>query len=362
MDQETRDIRFERRGGLGLVVLDRQSALNALTPGMVRALSLQLLAWRDDPAVAVVLVKAAPGRAFCAGGDVRGVHEAGRAGRTEEAAAFFREEYRLNWRIRRYPKPYVAFLDGIVMGGGVGISVHGSHRVVTANALFAMPETGIGLFPDVGATHVLPRCPGEVGTYLGLTGERLRAADCLHAGIGTHHLPSGRLDGLEDALASVAADGNGDRAEVDEILARFATEADEAPLAALRGSIDACFAGDSLPGIVAALEREAGGFGREVLAGLRTKSPLSLHVTLAQLRRGADLTFEEAMRLEFRLARRLTAPDADFHEGVRALLVDKDKRPRWRHPDLESVTAGEVAACFAPAPDGDELALDWHGP
>lgn len=361
MDQGSRDIRFERRGGLGLVVLDRQSALNALTPGMVRALSLQLLAWRDDPAVAVVLVKAAPGRAFCAGGDVRGVSDAGQAGRTDEVAAFFREEYRLNWRIRRHPKPYVAFLDGIVMGGGVGISVHGSHRVVTENTLFAMPETGLGLFPDVGATHVLPRCPGEVGTYLGLTGERLRAADCRHAGIGTHHVPAGRLDGLEDALASVAADEGG-RDEVGEVVARFATEAGEAPLAGLRGSIDTCFAGDSLPEIVAALEREEGDFGREVLAGLRNKSPLSLHVTLAQLRRGAGLTFEEAMRLEFRLARHLTAPGSDFHEGVRALLIDKDKRPRWRHPDLGSVTAGEVAACFAPAPDGDELALDWQGP
>jgi enoyl-CoA hydratase len=174
-----------------------------------------------------VLVKAAPGRAFCAGGDIRGLYDAKRDGQTAEAVEFYREEYRLNWRIFRYPKPYVALLDGIVMGGGVGISVHGSHRVVTEDTLFAMPETGIGFFPDVGGTYFLPRCPGEVGTYLGLTGDRLHAADCLYAGIGTRQVPADSLSALEDALSALP--GGTATAEVDAVLARFATEPGGSP-------------------------------------------------------------------------------------------------------------------------------------
>jgi enoyl-CoA hydratase len=353
-------IRFAREGALGVVTLDRQSALNALTREMVQALSLQLVAWRSDPEIAAVLVKAAPGRAFCAGGDIRSVYEAGRDGRTAEALAFFRDEYRLNWRIFRFPKPYVALLDGIVMGGGVGISVHGSHRVVTEDTLFAMPETGIGFFPDVGGSYFLPRCSGELGTYLGLTGERLHAADCLYAGIATRQVPADSLSALEDTLSSLPA-GAGS-ADVDVILDRFAAAPAEVaapPLAAARAMIDRCFAGESVPAIAARLRAE-GEVGARILGVLATKSPLSLHVTLAQLRRGAALTFEEAMRFELRLAARFMASE-EFFEGVRALLVDKDKRPRWRHADLDSVPAAEVEELFR-SPEGlDELEFDWAG-
>ena len=198
MAENHEEIRFERRGRLGVVTLDRPSALNALSREMVQRLSLQLVAWKDDPAVSAVLVKAVPGRAFCAGGDVRVVADLLRERGVAAAAPFFREEYRCNWRVHRFLKPYIACLDGITMGGGVGISVHGRFRIATENTLFAMPETGIGFFPDVGATWFLPRCPGEVGTWLGLTGARLKGADCVAAGLATHSIPSVRLGEIEE--------------------------------------------------------------------------------------------------------------------------------------------------------------------
>lgn len=355
--QPAEGIRFERRGRLGVVILDRQQALNALTRGMIQALSLQLVAWRQDPGVSAVLVKAAPGRAFCAGGDIRAIYDSLRAGRPEEAVEFYREEYRLDWRIFRYPKPYVALIDGIVMGGGVGISVHGSHRVVTENVSFAMPETGIGFFPDVGGTYFLPRCPGEVGTWLALTGSRLALADTLHAGIGTQHVPAGGLAALEEALAGLPA--NAASEDVDAVLARHAAPAGTPPLRARQPAIDRCFAGDDLPAIEAALRREPDGLGAASLAQLQERSPLSLRVTLAQMRKGAALTFEEAMQLEFRLASRFMER-SDFAEGVRALLIDKDRRPRWAYPDAASVPQQVVDAYFAPLGD-DELKLDWVG-
>ena len=355
----TTDIRFERRGGLGVVVLDRQPALNALTREMVRRLSLQLAAWRDDPEVTAVLVKAAPGRAFCAGGDIRAVTELAREQGVAEAVGFFREEYRLDWRVRAFPKPYVALLDGITMGGGVGISVHGGYRVVTENALFAMPETGIGFFPDVGGTWFLPRCPGEVGMYLGLTGARLDGADCLAAGVGTHAVPSERLADLEARLAERLEAGDA-QGTVEATLQEVGGGIGAARLPQRRELIDRCFGGGSVAEIVRRLEAERTGFGAEQLAALAGKSPLSVHLAFAQLRRGRALSFEDCLRLEYRMVHRVLAGH-DFAEGVRALLVDKDKRPRWRHASLGDVPAAEVEAYLAPLPSGEELAFDWHG-
>jgi enoyl-CoA hydratase len=208
MTEPGQEIRFERRGALGIVILDRPQALNALTWGMVRELSRWLAVWRDDPKIAAVLVKAAPGRAFCAGGDIRAVTNLVRQTGIAAAIPFFREEYRLNWRIHTFPKPYVSLLDGITLGGGVGISVHGGFRVVTENTLLAMPETGIGFFPDVGATWFLPRCPGEIGMYLGLTGARLNGADCRYAGLATHAVPSARLEEIEATLPEKLESGD----------------------------------------------------------------------------------------------------------------------------------------------------------
>ncbi len=350
----TEGIVFSLAGGLGQVLLDRPQALNALTHEMCLALDAQLKAWEADPAVRAVAIRGAGGRAFCAGGDIRKLYDEGRAG-GDYAYRFYRDEYRMNARVRRFPKPYVALLDGIVMGGGVGVSVHGSHRVVTENTLFAMPETGIGLFPDVGGSYFLPRLPGRIGMYLGLTGARLKAADALYAGIGSHYVPRARLDELVAALtASRAADRGG----VDAVLGGFAADPGPAPLAARRGDIDRLFAGDSVEAILAALEGEGSDWARETVATIRTKSPTSLKITFRQIREGAGRGFDDCMRMEWRMVNRVIAGH-DFYEGTRAVVIDKDQKPAWQPARLDQVGEAEVAAYFAPLPDGD-LGFDWE--
>ena len=350
------EVRFEVQGRLGVAVLDRPRALNALTHGMVRALGRQLAAWRRDAAIGAVLVKAAPGRAFCAGGDIVAVTRLARESGVEAALPFFRDEYRLNWRIHTYPKPYVALIDGITMGGGVGISVHGAFRVATERTLFAMPETGIGFFPDVGATWFLPRCPGAVGMYLGLTGARLRGADALTAGVATHAVPSAALAGIE-ALVRAAAAAPDPRAAIAEALAGQPTLDEPAELPALRPAIDRCFDAPTLADLLDRLAGE-GPYGAALLGELGRKSPFALALTFAQLRRGRDSSIEDALRLEYRMVRSILAGH-DFVEGVRALLVDKDQRPEWRPSRLAEVDEAAVAACMTPPPAGD-LAFDWH--
>ena len=229
--------------------------MNALTWGMVRELSRWLAVWRDDPKIAAVLVKAAPGRVFCAGGDIKAVTDVVRSGGVSAALPFFREEYRLNWRIHNFPKPYLALLDGVTLGGGVGISVHGAIRIVTENSLVAMPETAIGFFPDVGATWFLPRCPGEVGMYLGLTGARLNGADCLHAGIGTHPLPASRLEEFEAMLPDRLESGDS-REAIAGALAELREDIGEASLPELRARIDRCFGADTLAEVLDRLAAE----------------------------------------------------------------------------------------------------------
>src|SRR6201987_2662673 len=231
------DILFERRGAAGLITLNRPQALNAVNHAMVKALAARLAEWASDPGVSRVIIRAAGGRAFSAGGDIRDLYELGRAGRQTEALPFWWDEYRLNNFIKHYPKPYVALIDGIVMGGGVGVSVHGSHRVAGEKFQFAMPEVGSGFFPDVGATWFLPRLPGEIGAYCALTGERLRVADARAAGVATHHIAGARFPDLIDALAGTVP--------VDAVLAAFADKAGEGALAPLRPAIDRLFAADS---------------------------------------------------------------------------------------------------------------------
>ncbi len=273
-------------------------------------------------------------------------------------APFFHDEYRLNWRVHTFPKPYVALLDGITMGGGVGISVHGGFRVATEHTHLAMPETGIGFFPDVGATWFLPRCPGEVGMYLGLTGARLTGADCVDAGLCTHGVPAARLERVEAELAACAAAAE-PRAAVAACLAGHAGAIGDHHLPALRAEIDACFAGERLEQVMRALAAEPGAAAAEWRRQLGHKSPLSLALTFAQLRRGRTLAIEDALRLEYRIVHRVLAGH-DFAEGVRALLVDKDRRPRWRPATLAEVDAAAVETHFAPMADGD-LAFDWDG-
>ena len=358
-ERDVRDcpnIHFERRGRLGVVTLDRPRALNALTREMVEALNAMLARWRHDTTLGAVLVKAVPGRAFCAGGDVRAVVEtAGRDG-IDAAHSFFTEEYRLNWRVRRFPKPYISLLDGIVMGGGVGISVHGSHRIVTENTLFAMPETAIGMFPDVGASFVLPRLPGELGTWLGLTGARLDGAHCRAAGIGTHFVDAARLDALTDALVDGLGDGVDDGV-CDRVLASYDEPSKGATPFAERAAIDRHLAAPDLPELVAHLDDRDDPFVVTLEDRLAPMSPIAVAITLRQLRRGAGADFDTCMRMEHGLVRHVLE-HGDFAEGVRALLVDKDKRPRWRHASLEAVTRADIDLFFDDVP-ASGLDLHW---
>jgi enoyl-CoA hydratase len=341
---------FERLGHAGRITLNRPQALNALSHEMCRVLHAQLAEWARDDAVGLVIIDGAGGRAFCAGGDVRALYADWQAG-GQARFGFYRDEYRLNAFIKRYPKPYVALVDGIVMGGGVGISIHGSHRVATERTVFAMPETGIGLFPDVGGTYFLPRLPGDLGLFLGLTGHRLKAADCLYAGLADSVVPSERLPDLIEALGGAAAAD-----DVTELLHRFAEPPQPASLPALRAEIDDCFGESSVERILSELERHDTEFAQDTAAILRQKSPTSLKVTLRQLRAGRHLGFEDCMRLEYRLACRFMQAQ-DFFEGVRAVVIDKDNEPAWRPDSLEAVSEAAVAAYFAPLPDG-ELTFD----
>jgi len=338
------DVIFESRGRIGVVTLNRPQALNALTLAMVVDIDRRLTAWADDPDIAAVVIRSAGGRAFCAGGDIRALYEAARRG-DAYTHDFYREEYRLNHRIKTYPKPHIALIDGIVMGGGVGLSVHGSHRVASERSVFAMPETGIGFFPDVGGTWFLPRCPGQLGTYLGLTGARLGAADMLYGSIATHHCPSDRFESLLDDLERSSV--------VTEVLDRRATEAGEPSLAQHRAVIDRCFAADTGEEILRRLDREPGDWAKETAAVLRRKSPTSLKIVLRQLRLGAELPdFAAAMRLEYRLSQRCVGSH-DFLEGVRAAVVDKDQAPRWEPATLAEVDDNTVAGFFAPLEEPD---------
>lgn len=352
MAADVPEVLFERRGVAGIITLNRPQALNAVTSGMVGALTRQLSEWESDGAVTRVIITAAGDRAFSAGGDLRALFELGRAQHYQAALTYWRTEYALNALIKRYRKPYLALIDGIVMGGGAGISIHGSHRVAGDRFVFAMPEVGIGFFPDVGATWFLPRLPGELGLYLALTGHRLGAADGVLSGIATHRVASPRFPDLIEALC-----GN---VSVDALLGAFAEPAGEGPLSARKAAIDRLFAGDSAEGILIALDVAASGegddadFARAAAVALRRKSPTSLKIALAQLRRGRSLDFAECMRTEFRIVSRLLLQH-DLYEGIRSVIIDKDQAPHWRPSSLEAVSASEVERYFAP--QSDELAL-----
>jgi enoyl-CoA hydratase len=336
------EIFCERRGAAGVVRLNRPKALNALTLGMVRIMHEALDVWEHDEAVKCVIVTAAGERAFCAGGDIRNLYDLGLAGRVDEALQFWWEEYPLNVRIKRYPKPYVALIDGIVMGGGVGVSLHGSHRVAGERYAFAMPEVGIGFFPDVGATYALPRLPGNVGTYLALTGARVGQGDALALGLATHAASSAALGDIEQAL--IAGEG------VDRVLRTHSSAPKAGQLDEHRAAIEACFSGARVSDIITALEGamvRGSAFASDAAATMATKSPTSLAIALAQMRRGGELSFEDAMRVEFRIVSRIVLGH-DFYEGVRALIVDKDQAPAWEPAAIGDVTDAAVAAYFAP--------------
>jgi len=323
-------------GRVGRIKLNRPKALNALDVPMIRLITAALHAWRDDPHIHAVVIEAAGERAFCAGGDIRALRQNQLDGNRAPVDAFFTEEYALNRMIASYPKPYIALIDGICMGGGIGVSIYGDYRVASEHAVFAMPETAIGFFPDIGATFFLPRLPGRLGTYLGLTGARIQGADAVHAGFATQFTPRAELHQLSQALArdGIAA------------LARHAAPLPDFTLQAQRATIDTIFAADSVPEILHRLDAEASDWARQTIEALRTVSPSALAWTLRILRDGAHRTLEQCLAAEFALTH-TTMRHNDFIEGVRAMVVDKDRSPRWQPPRIEDVAPADTAAMFA---------------
>jgi len=350
------EVLVETRGGLGIVTLNRPRALNALSLGMIRSLDTALIAFARDDAIGAVLIRGAGEKAFCAGGDVRAliVAPAG-LDKAQLARDFFAEEYRLNLRIHNFPKPFVALIDGVTMGGGCGLSLHSPLVVATERTMVAMPETVLGLFPDVGATWFLNQCPGEIGVCLGLTGRRLKAADLKAVGLASHFVPSSGLGALVDALAAAPKfDGR----IVREMLDAHGTDAGPSALLDDRAAIDRIFASDRIEPIIAGLEAETALWAVEALHTMHRASPTSLRVTLRQLRGGRALDGVAAMlQVEYRLAVR-SVGGSDFPEGVRAILIDKDNKPAWQPPRLDQVDAARVEGFFAPFADpADELSF-----
>ena len=333
--------------GVGYITLNRPQALHALNFDMCESILQALRVWALDPAVHMVMVDHAEGtRGFCAGGDIAMLRESG-LGDGSEARAFFGEEYRMNAAIEAFPKPYLAIMDGVTMGGGVGVSVHGSHRIATERTLFAMPETGIGLFPDVGGGWFLPRLRGELGTWLALTGARLKGADVAAAGVATHFLPSELIPNLKAQISQ--ADFSAGAAELlGELLSGLTHAVPAGSFEAHMDEINACFTGTSAEAIVAALDASGSDWAKDQAATIRTKSPETVKVALRQLRNGAACdTFEDNMRMEYRIGwRKVQSPD--FIEGVRAVIIDKDNAPTWSPGTLEGVSEANVARYFEP--------------
>ncbi|HEY8023732.1 MAG TPA: enoyl-CoA hydratase/isomerase family protein [Burkholderiaceae bacterium] len=345
-------IKSEVIGRTGVLTLDRPKALNSLSLAMIRSLTQILMAWRDNALIDAVMIKSSSAKAFCAGGDIRFFYDAGRAtpaGGSALLEDFFTEEYALNHLIHHYPKPYVALMDGVVMGGGMGIaqsSRANQLRIVTERTKMAMPEVNIGLFPDVGGSYFLPRAPGKIGMYLGITGETINAADALHAGLADVYLPSSRLPDLLQVVAST----HDLRGAIRNFAAPFQSELQALPgtLAAHRTFIDKHFSHDSVAGIMASLKGDTDPFAIKTAGILAKRSPLMMCVTFELLKCGAELEVADCLRLERNLVRRCFE-GAEILEGVRALVIDKDNAPNWKPSNIEDVTAEMVARFFEPA-------------
>jgi enoyl-CoA hydratase/carnithine racemase len=342
------EILVREQGSLGRITLNRPKALNSLTLGMVRAMASAVEQWRTADHVRAILIDGAGERGLCAGGDVRALHDAAKAGDESVPATFWNEEYRLNSALAGYPKPVIGIMDGICMGGGVGISAHGSHRVVTERSKVGMPEVGIGFIPDVGGTYLLSRTPGELGTHLALTGTPIGGADALYCGLADFYVNSENLPALIDGLTDGPTD-----ASVDEALRKFSEPVPEAPLAAQREWIDAAYSADSVEEILRRLSERPEQAAREAAETIRHKSPTSLKVTLKALRSDYD-SLEQALVQEYRLAM-ASVRIGDFVEGVRATLVDKDRNPQWSPAALSDVDESRVEKFFEPVADEPKL-------
>jgi enoyl-CoA hydratase len=331
---------------VGRLTLNRPQALHALNQGMCETMIAALLDWQDDPEIYMVIIDHAGERGFCAGGDIRMLAHSG-AGDAKEARAFFHTEYQLNHLLFTYETPVVAVLDGVVMGGGVGISMPAHYRIATERTTFAMPETGIGLFPDVGGGWYLPRLPGKAGLWLALTGARIKGADCLRLGIATHFVEFGAIEGLKKAIVA-------DPRRIDDILKKYRADAGKAPLISFEQDLNRLLVGDSVEQIFEFLEADSSDWGKAQLATMKTKSPQTLKVAFRQLEAGAAMTdFADNMAMEYRIGSRVVRRH-DFIEGVRAVIIDKDNTPRWDPATLEEVTDAMLDEIFAPLPSDQE--------
>jgi enoyl-CoA hydratase/carnithine racemase len=348
---ETAPVIVTVEGHIGRLTLNRPKALNALDLPMIRIMTKALLCWREDTAIAGVVVDAVGEKAFCAGGDILALTGA-RASDTSTPHDFYAEEYRLNTLIKEYPKPYVAMIDGIVMGGGVGISVHGTRRICGDRTLFAMPETGIGFYPDVGGSFFLPRLEGKLGAWLALTGARLKAADAFALGIATDYAPS---DQHGQILARLVEDTCISE-EVVEIVDSLTGVPGPGAVADHRAQIEAAFGADTVEGILDRLAQDGSEWAQKQIKILNTKSPTALKVTLRQMSEGANMNFRTCMRMELGLSLKFVAGH-DFTEGVRALLVDRDNAPQWQPDRLAAVSDDRVAGYFVPLGEADRLSF-----
>ncbi|KAM4731911.1 3-hydroxyisobutyryl-CoA hydrolase, mitochondrial [Anableps anableps] len=340
------EVLLEKAGRAAVITMNRPKVLNALNLSMIRQIYPQLKKWENDSETDMVIIKAAGGKAFCAGGDIRAVTEAGKAG-DSLAQDFFREEYMLNNAIGSYKKPYVAIIDGITMGGGVGLSVHGRFRVATEKTLFAMPETAIGLFPDVGGGYFLPRLRGKLGLFLALTGFRLKGRDVQRAGVATHFVESKKIPELEKQLVDLKAPSD---ADVSRLLESFqkqsALDSDKPFLLDKHASdINRLFGSSSVEEIMQNLKADASEFATKQAEILSRMSPTSLKITFKQLQAGAALSLQDVLVMEYRLSQACMRGH-DFYEGVRAVLIDKDQCPRWNPASLEEVSDQFVDECF----------------
>jgi enoyl-CoA hydratase len=348
------DLIVRREGAVGVIRLNRPKTINAMTLEMSIGIDAALDQFEKDPAVGLVLLEGAGERGLCAGGDIRGLYESSRTG-GDLGKVFWRQEYVMNARIARFPKPYVAFMDGLVMGGGVGLSAHGSHRVVTEKTKLAMPEVGLGFFPDVGGTFLLSRSPGEVGTYFALTGQTMDGPDAIYAKFADAVVPSSKLDALREALVGLR--GGVNAAEVKAAIDGFATGETSGPVAALRPDIDRWFAHDRMQDIIADLERDGSELAQSTLKTLKEKSPRGMVVALKLLRLArTSSSLEACLVREYRAALEVFRSE-DFREGVRAAVIDKDRNPKWSPPAIGEVTPEMVAPYFAEI-GADELVFD----
>ncbi|MDI1351822.1 MAG: enoyl-CoA hydratase/isomerase family protein [bacterium] len=341
----TEEVLFAQKGQIGIITLNRPNALNALTLPMILSLQHQLNLWKIDNSIKAVILKAAPGGVFCAGGDVRRLFQLGKSNVAKQMQ-FFWHEYKLNHFIHHFGKPYIALMDGITMGGGVGISLHGSHPVASENFVFAMPETSIGFFPDIGASYLLTQCKGSLGIYLGLTGNRLGPNDSLKAGLVKYLISSQKMEQIIRTLSTMDLSTEA-YAQVDSCLKEHSSSLGNEP-SQIKPLIDVCFSHPTVELINSSLEQTEGVWAESIYNTLGKKSPLSLKITLAQLQKAQGLSLVECLQMDYNLVNHFMM-DHDFYEGVRALLVDKDKAPQWNPSRLELISKQTITNYFVPA-------------